>query len=202
MTYVPDTPQDQPSPAATQAQIQTNFAQFALKFLVNHSAMNTSSQGDHQAVVLQNQSADPGVTQDQVTLFCKNATSQAGTQPQLFAQIKKFLPTLGDPRDAPNDGMQLTYNAVNTAGPNQFQSFLIGGYLLHFGTVTALGTVTLSPAPSQIIIAIAQPNNMTTVGTPIANTVSTQVLNNSQFNILSSTATGIFSFTWLTISRA
>jgi len=202
MTYVPDTPQAKPSPKDTQAQIQTNFAQWAAKFLINHSAMNSSSQGDHQAVILQNQVADPGVTQDQVTLFCKNATSQAGTQPQLFAQIKKFLPTLNDPRDAPNDGMQLTYNSVNTVGPNQFQSFLIGGYLLYFGIVTALGTVTLVPAPSQIIIAIAQPNNMTTVGTPIANTVSTNVLNNSQFQILSSTATGVFSFTWIAIARA
>lgn len=202
MTYVPDTPQSQQSPKDTQAQIQTNFAQWAAKFLVNHSAMNKSSQGDHESVILQNQSGDPGVTQDQVTLYCKNATSQAGTEPQLFAQIKKFLPTPNDPRDAPNDGMQLTYNSVNTVGPNQFQSFLIGGYLVHFGTVSAVGTVTLSPAPSQIIIAIAQPNNLTTVGTPIANTVSTQVLNNSQFNILSSTASGVFSFTWITISRA
>lgn len=199
MTYVPDTPQAEPSPSTTQAQIQTNFAQFAAKFLINHSAMNSSSQGDHQAVILENQSEDPGVTQDQVTLFCKNATSQSGTEPQLFAQIKKFLPTSNDGTDAPNDPMQLTYNAVNTIGPNQFQSFLIGGFLLHFGTVTATGTVTLSPAPSRIIIAIAQPNN---IQSGIPNTVSTQVLNNSQFNILSSTATGVFSFTWLTISRA
>lgn len=202
MTYVPNTPQAKPSPKDTQAQIQTNFAQWAAKFLINHVAMNSSNQGDHQALVLENQSADPGVTQDQVTLFCKNATSQAGTQPQLFAQIKKFLPIPGDPRDAPNDAMQLTYNSVNVVGPNQFQSFLIGGYLLYFGTVTAVGTVTLVPAPSQIIVAIAQPNNMTSIGTPIANTVSTNVLNNSQFQILSSTATGVFSFTWIVIARA
>lgn len=202
MTYVPNSPQALPSPAATQAQIQTNFAQFALKFLVNHSAMNSSSQGDHEAVVMQNQTADPGVTQDLVALFAKNALSQAGTQPQLFAQIKQFLPIPEDPVAAPNLGMQVTYNTVNTVGPNQFQSFLIGGYILYFGTVTAVGTVTLVPAPTEIIIAIAQPNNMTTVGTPIPNTVSTNVLNNSQFQILSSTASGAYSFTWLAIARA
>lgn len=202
MTYVPNTPQAKPSPKDTQAQIQTNFAQWAAKFLINHVAMNASNQGDHQAVVLQNQSVDPDVIQDQVTLFCKNATSQAGTEPQLHAKIKKFLPTLSDPRNAPNDAMQLTYNTVNTVGPNQFQSFLIGGYLLYFGTVTAVGTVTLSPAPSQIIVAIAQPNNLSTSGTPIANTVSTNILNNSQFQILSSTATGVFSFTYIVIARA
>ena len=77
MTYSPITPQSQPSPAATQAQIQTNFAQFALKFLVNHTALNKKNQGDHEAVILEKLASDPGVTQDLVALYCKDATSQS-----------------------------------------------------------------------------------------------------------------------------
>ena len=202
MTYDPNTPQSQPSPADTQAQIQTNFAQWAAKFLKNHTAMNKNSQGDHEAIILENQVDDPGVTQDLVTMFNKNASSFAGIQPQLFTQIKKFLPTLADPRDAPNIGIQQTYNTVNTVGPTQFQSFLPNGYLLYFGTTSSVGTITLSPAPTIILCAVAIPNNLTTSGTPIPNTVSTNPLNNFQFDILSSTATGVYSFTWLVIAKA
>lgn len=202
MTYVPNTPQAQPSPKDTRAQIQTNFAQWAAQFVKNHSAMNSSSQGDHQAVVMEIQVADPGVTQDLVALFCKPAFSTAGVQAQLFSQIKKFLPTPMDGTEAPNTGIQLTYNTVNTAGPTQYQSFLPNGYILYFGTTNAVGTITLSPAPTIILCAIAMPNNLTTVGTPVPNTVSTNPLNNFQFDILSSTATGTYSFTWLVIAKA
>src|SRR6186713_2669478 len=134
MTFSPTTPQSQPSPAATQAQIQTNFAEYARIFALNHSAVNTSNQGDHEGVILTRQTVDPGVTEDLEAVYCKDATSKAGTQPQLFAKIKKFLPNSKDTQNAPNIPMQLTYNAVNVAGP-QYQSFLPGGYLLYFGAV-------------------------------------------------------------------
>ena len=202
MTYDPNTPQAQPSPAATQAQIQTNFAQWAAQFVKNHSAMNNSNQGDHEAVIMEIRGLDPGVTQDLVALFCKPAFSTAGVQAQLFSQIKKFLPTPMDGTEAPNTGIQQTYNTVNLVGPNQFQTFLPNGYILYFGTVTSVGTVTLVPAPTIILCAIAMPNNLTTAGTPVPNTVSTNPLNNFQFDILSSTATGVYSFTWLVIAKA
>jgi hypothetical protein len=201
MTYSPITPQSQPSPAATQAQIQTNFAQYALKFLVNHSALNTKNQGDHESVVLEKQASDPGVLQDKVNLYCKDAVANSGTEPQLFAQIMKFLPTSTDGTDAPNIGMQLTQSTVDTVGPNQFQSFLPGGYLLHFGTVTATGAVTLVPGGTQILTALAIPNNMTTSGTPTPFSISTAITASNTFNI-NSNATGVFSITWLAISRA
>jgi len=202
MTYSPITPQSQPSPSATQAQIQTNFAQYALKFLVNHSALNTKNQGDHEKVILENQIGDPGVINDQVTLFCKDAGSNfGGTQPQLFAQIRKFLPTPGDGHDAPNVGMQLTESIVNTVGPNQFQSFLPGNYMLYFGTVTATGTVTLVPAPTVIHVALAIPNNLTSPGTPIPFSASTNITSNSTFNIISN-STGVFTITWIAIATA
>ncbi len=201
MTYSPITPQSQPSPAATQAQIQTNFAQYALKFLVNHSALNTKNQGDHEKVILEKQASDPGVTQDQVNLYCKDAVANSGTEPQLFAQIRKFLPTPLDATDAPNIGMQLTQSTVNVVGPNQFQSFLPGGYLLHFGTTTATGTITLVPGGIRILMAIAIPNTMNISGTPTPFFISTAITASNAFKIFSD-ATGVFSITWLAISKA
>jgi len=200
MTYVPDTPQAKPSPKDTQAQIQTNFSQWAAQFVKNHSAMNSSSQGDHEAIVLENQSIDPGVTQDQVTLFCKNFVSQVGTQPQLFAQIKKFLPTINDPTNAINDPMQLTYNSVNLVGPNQFQSFLIGGLLLFVGSTNNIAaTITLVPSPSSIHMAIAIPSNLNG-GVP--NNVSTSVTQPNQFKIDSTSAVAGNVFYWIAIGKA
>jgi len=198
MTYSPITPQSQPSPAVTQTQIQTNFAQYALKFLVNHTALNKKNQGDHENVILEKLSADPGVVEDLVALYAKNATSKSGTEPQLFAQIKKFLPTSNDPNDADNLGMQLTQSVVNIVGPNQFQSFLPGNFMLYFGTVTANGTVTLIPAPTTIHVAIAIPNNITS---SIPSLVSTSITGNATFDIFSN-ASGVFSFTWIAIATA
>ena len=203
MTYSPITPQSQPSPAATQAQIQTNFAQYALKFLLNHSALKTSSQGDHERVVLENQNGDPGVFNDQVSLYSKNAISKSGTEPQLFAQILKFLPTPNDANNAPNVGMQLTQSVVNTVGPNQFQSFLPGNYMIYFGTVTTNpATVTLVPAPTKILVAIAIPNTLVSPGSfPNSAFTTIDPLNNGKFTI-NSTSSGVFTIGWLAIATA
>jgi hypothetical protein len=215
MTFSPTTPQSQPSPAATQAQIQTNFAEYARIFALNHSAINSSNQGDHEDVILTSQTVDPGVTEDLVVLYCKNATSLSGMQPQLFAQIKKFLPNAADTQNAPNTPMQLTFNVVNTAGP-QYQSFLPGGYLLYFGVdsgvtvpnVAIADTIILSPAPTQILLAIAIPNTMTTIGTPIPFTVATAVntVTNDRFVIHSggnfNGGAIAYSFTYIVIAKA
>jgi hypothetical protein len=200
MTYSPITPQSQPSPAATQAQIQTNFAQFASIFAKNHSALNTKNQGDHEAVILEKLASDPGVINDLVSLYSKDATAKSGIQPQLFAEILKFLPTPNDPTDADNIGMQLTQSTVNLVGPNQFQSFLPGNFMLYFGTVTANGTVILSPAPTTIHSVLAIPNNITTNIPSLVSVVVNQTTND-RFDIFSN-AIGAFSFTWIAIATA
>ena len=199
MTYSPITPQAQPSPADTQAQIQTNFAQYALKFLVNHTPINDSNEGDHEAVVLEKQSIDPSVTQDLVAVYCKDATSQVNTQPQLFARIKKFLPTLLDTTNAENTPMQLTYNSVNTAGP-LFQSFVAGGLLVFFGSTNNIAAnIVLTPSPSVLQMAIAIPTNLNG-GVP--NTVSTTLTQPNQFKINSGSAVGGDVFYWVAIGKA
>ena len=209
MTYSFQKPDAGPSPALDAAQIRTNFSQFASIFSTliaglsyNHTALNDRNQGDHESVILTLQAADPGVTEDLAVLYTKNASSMAGIQPQLFVQIPKFLPTDIDTTDALNAPMQLTYNSVNTAGP-VYQSFLPGGYLLYFGSTSNIAVnITLSPAPTQILVAIATPNNMTIIGTPVPFDVSTTIVSNSQFKINSTAAIGVYSFGFVVIAKA
>lgn len=137
---------------------------------------------------MERQASDPGVTQDLTVLYNKNAKSKLSTEPQLFVQIPKFLPTAQDTSKAPNSGMQITYNAVNTAGP-QYQSFLIGGYLLYIGTVPVMvgnTTITLVPTPTEIL----------TVQQMLGSTVPVTVTQPDKFTI-----TGIGN-NWMVIARA
>lgn len=212
MTYSPIIPQGLPPPRDQVVQVQTNFAQFAAIFSLlsggvtyNHTALNDPHQGDHESILLTLQNDDPEVIQDLVAFYCKNAPSQAGIQPQLFFRTPKFLPTKSDPTTAGNAPMQLTYNSVNTAGP-VFQSFLAGAYILYFGMITDITVnITLSPAPTKILAAIANANTLTSVGTPTPFDVSTQILSNSTFKInsnLDGTHTTTYSFTWLAVAQA
>lgn len=202
MTYSITKPDSGPSPALDVTQIQTNFSQFGTIFSANHTAMNDVNQGDHEAVIIKNQATDPGVTQNLAILYCKNATSQAGTQPQLFAQIPKFLPNQNDSNNAANTPVQLTYNQVNTAGP-VFQSFLPGGYLLYFGSVASIASpITLTPSPTQILVAIATPYDVNVFFNSVPFTVSTTILTNSTFRINCIEGGTTVPFGWIAIARA
>jgi hypothetical protein len=162
MTYDPTIPSPESSPSTSASPTQVNFSQFAAIFsnLVgginyNHGPMNSSSQGKHAAVIMQSQTTDPGVSQNLDVLYAKNApAATSGPQPQIFLQIPKFLPIPQDTTPAQNLPMQLTYNSVNTTGP-QYQSFLPGGYIMYFGTISSSGTVTLVPTPTEVLMAQA-----------------------------------------------
>ena len=171
MSYDANIPSPESSPSNSVSQIQTNFAQFASIFsnlngiFYNHVAFSTTdpSQGKHGAVIFEKQLSDPGVTQSLDVLYSKDASSHAGTQPQLFIQIPEFLPTSIDKNPATNAPMQLTYNSVGMAGPIYY-SFLPGGYLIYFGSAITAGappngtvTVTLSPVPTAILSVQAMP---------------------------------------------
>lgn len=205
MTYNPNKPDPGPSPRLDAPNIRNNFSSWNTNFNANHTAMNNRFQGDHEDVIFELQTVDPGVTEDLVALYSKNVTTKVDTQPELFFQIKKFLPTEFDTYPAENTPMQLTYNTVNTAGP-VYQSFLPGGYVIYFGSTNDITTnITLSPAPTTILIAIATPNNMTTVGTPIPYSVSTTIISNTDFKINSTLNAGgpvvPYTFGWVAIAK-
>lgn len=192
MTYTPLKPDAGPSPAVDAPTIQGNFAVYATAFgkvsgsqKYNHTILNDPNQGDHESVLIDIQALDPGVTQNLAVLYAKKTTSAASPsgQPQLFAQIPQFLPNAYDTIKAPNLGMQLTYNSVNTSGP-VYQSFLPGGYILYFGTTTNIGTqISVSPTPTKIITAMATLYNMTTGGAPVSIPTFTQVVSATNFQI-------------------
>lgn len=207
MTFNPDTPAPLESPLLTAMPIQVNFAQFAAIFsdtvagvVYNHIPLNDPNQGKHGAVIFQEQTGDPGIVGDMIALYNKPVTSAASTQDQLFVQIPQFLPTATDPTPAPNTPMQLTYNQVNTAGP-QYQSFLIGGYLLFFGSATSAGasptsvTITLSPVTTVIEAVQAYP---IVLGQDIWVTINSA----NQFTIFSGIAPNASTFLWMAIAKA
>jgi|SRR5690606_7134702 len=200
--YNPLKPDEGPSPALDASVIQTNFADYATIFGTNHVPINDRNQGAHSQIILENQNSDPGITEKLAILYNKLAPSVSGNQPQLHAQIPKFLPTNLDTTNAPNIGMQLTCNTVNTSGP-VYQSFLPGGYMLYCGVVNGVTlpiavTVTLTPSPTKIITAIAETN----LSSILSFYLSTEITSANTFVIRSLGTTTPYSFTWTAIAKS
>jgi hypothetical protein len=216
MTYNPEQPLVTDTPQISAPFIQVNFAQFAAIFSkliggvnYNHMPMNDENQGKHAAMIFENQILDPGVEGDLTVLYSKDAASHASTEPQLFAQIPKFLPTDLDTTNAPNDPMQLTYNSVNTAGP-MYYTFLPGGYIVYFGMVIATAlipyTITLSPVPSEVISIFAFPQtvDLTSAHQPLKISVFNNQPAPGSFNVYTIFPAGInfYDFSWMAIAKA
>lgn len=199
MTYSPTEPQDLPPPVTATAQIRTNFSQFQTVFSENHTALNNSNQGKHEAVIFEEQAIDPGVIGDYVAMYAKSVINTSSTAPQIFIQVPQFLPN-----NQPNLPEQLTFNSVNTAGP-QYQTFLPGGYIMYFGNVSSVPvTITLSPVCSEILSVIANPNAFTSAilpGTFLPLTVFVNILNSTQFTINSMNLPATYSFKWVAIAK-
>lgn len=207
MTYTPSKPDAGPSPLLDAPTIQADFAVFDAAFsttaggvVYNHTAMNDKNQGDHEAVIMKLQSADPGVTENLTSLYAKNATSAVSTEPQLFVQIPKFLPTENDTTTAPNEGMQLTYNTADVAGPI-YQSFLPGGYILYLGQIGDITVpITLVPTPTKILCVQAFPE--ATGGSNIPYPLRVVVTQPDTIKIDSSTSPALTNFMWMAIAKA
>lgn len=160
MTYDPNEPQDLPPPVVATVQMRINFAQFQSIFSNNHVAINQSNQGKHFKAVFEQQSTDPGVTSNYVAVYAKSVTNNIGTEPQAFIQIPKFLPNSQE-----NLPEQISYHQVNTTGVPVYQTFLPGGYVMYFGTVTAVPvTITLLPACKKIASVVVVANDLTVIG--------------------------------------
>ncbi len=192
MSYIIAKPDSGPSPFLDAPTIRGNFDSYNTIASTNHIALNQTNQGDHGTVILQNQSTAPTKIVDEVDLYSKDATSNAGTQPQLFVTIPKFLPSDNDTTTVNSSKipMQLTYNQVNIAGP-QYQSFLPGGYLIYFGSFSGVtagiaatsDTITLTLVPSKLLVAYATFQTLKSAAPNPVFEVATTILSNSQFKV-------------------
>jgi hypothetical protein len=191
MSYDPTVPASTTTPALSVGDVRANFSQFFTVFGQNHVPLNDFNQGKHSTVIFEKQTAIPSVTDDQATVYAKDQTDVFGTEPQLFAKIKESV-------DLPNLPFQLTLNQVNTTGPNQYQSFIMGGYLVYVGNTNNIAAnITLSPAPSSILCVHAVPQAVGGSGIPY--TVGVVVTQPSTIKINSSNAPGGTTFLWFAI---
>jgi hypothetical protein len=188
--YDPTKPTDLPPPQTGVPSVKANFSQYATGFGNNHVPLNATYEGKHANVILQQQGSIPSNEGGFDSLYSYVANAAFGPTLEIFARIPQFL-TL----DKPNNQTQLTYHAVNVAGP-QYQSFLAGGYIIYFGTATQNtlniplnSLITLSPAPSKILCIIANPTRLAlvnAVGTFLAPqkvNVVLSTINAAQFTI-------------------
>lgn len=204
MTYNPDIPQDLPSPSIAVDAIRANFSSYANVFDNNHSALNSSTQGKHTNVILQDQSSHPEVDSGFDSLYGKSVVSNSSTNSQIFARLPKFLPN-----NVPNNPLQLTFNTVSTS--SIFQSFLPGGYLLFFGTIPSQMTpinavINLSPAPSVILCVIPNPTRLVGVSSSLTAPLrlAVDINSSSQFTITSAPIVAPFitgDVNWIAIAR-
>lgn len=210
MTFDPNIPLPTESPSTSASPIQVDFSQFSGIFskliggvFYNHLPFNNFNQGKHGAVIMQNQTVDPEVNQDFVAIYSKSIASTFSTEPQLFAKIQSFLPTAQDRMDATNTPMQMTYNKVNLTVPI-YQSFLIGGYLIYFGSTNTIGTqITLTPTPSKIlnVQAVSQGTSNFSSQTNVPYDSTVIVTQPDKIKINSSRAPAASNFLWMAIAK-
>ncbi len=212
MTYDPNQPQNQPPPDTGINSVRNSFSSYANIFDNNHIALNANNQGKHSNVILQQQSGDPSVESGFDALYSNVASTNLGSTLEIFAKIPQFLSS-----DKPNNPEQLTFHTVNIVGPTQYQSFLPGGYVLYFGTVTGnvvnaplTALVTLVPAPTKILCVIANPTRLALVtgaGTNLAPQKVSVILNTTntaQFTIFAvapGPGLAVGNITWLAIAK-
>ncbi len=202
MVYVKSKPDSAESPQLDAPTIQGNFSTYATVFANNHTAMNIPAQGDHEKIIFERQTVDPGISSNIDILYNRNATSNVGTQPQLFVRIPQFLPKTPDWTQNENTRMQLTYNTVNLAGP-QYQSFLpgtidanaptlTGAYIIYMGQIpySSPATVILSPIPTLIRAVLVTPIINNTLSNPRKYNVNVNNTLHDRFTITSTSSSG------------
>ena len=198
-SWNPNIPQPTQSPSSSQPFILINNQNWPTIFGRNHVTMNNNNQGKHGAVIYKTQTALPSVTGDWGTIFSLSVGSNSGTNTQLFYRTKQFVP------GQTNSPMQFTFNQVNLVGADQ-QSFIMGGYLVYFGTFNLNGgagtntTITLSPQPASI--NTIQVSYNTARLNRDSNSVSVVGLNNFQFKVTQNQGGGPYTFTYFVIGTS
>ena len=138
MGYAPNIPAANDNPSVSQGQIQTNFGVLNTSNNVNHVTYSTTGQGKHKFVEMPNQGSIPTpLVAGEGTIYTKSV----GGVSQLF-----YTPD--------NSGNEYQLSRSVTAdfpslGANPGWTYLPGGLLLQYGTVTSpggSGTITF-PVP-------------------------------------------------------
>lgn len=125
MTYDVNIPSEEQSPSVSQPGIKINYFEYDRIFKLNHMEMNNDNEGNHSFVIFKNQSSDPSVIPPVGTLFGKIGSGVANSA-NVFFKTSKFLP------NQENTAELLTFNvAANII--DQYQSFMMGGYIVYFG---------------------------------------------------------------------
>lgn len=109
--------------------MQQNFSQIQTSFSVDHEPLASGGgiDGKHKKVSLQIEGSDPGSTSSEMVLYSKTSSGSS----ELFLQ-----------RDSVATAIQLTKGTVNITGnsatpPSKGHSFLPGGLLIQWGSLTA-----------------------------------------------------------------
>lgn len=180
MTYSGNSPLPQNSPKVDQPQIKTNFSQWDTVFTENHETLNSNKQGNHSTIVFKNQATDPDVTGTWGTLYSKTGSGVAN-QPNLFWRTFPFVP------NQTNLPMQLTFNQIVNTGTQQ-QSFIAGGYIVYFGTVTSVANVvTFAPGGvspcTKVVFAMTNPMQVVSTFTTTSFKITSAALSVNYFVI-------------------
>lgn len=116
--------------SASQADLLVNFQQLNTQFGVDHTAFNNAGangDGFHKKITNPVQGSDPGSASGRVVTYSKTSSGSS----ELFLQ-----------RDAVATPIQLTRGTVNITGnitpPAKGHTFLPGGIVLQWGTVSAV----------------------------------------------------------------
>ena len=155
INYNPNCPQrTTDSYATTQPQLQANFQVLYNAFMMNHVALDSSTNvGTHNVIQLYEQSNEQQTGTTQISVYTKDVEGQTD---QLFMRY----PTNGTE-------FQLTNYQIYSPGPNAFFSFLPGGILIYFGISTnGQNTIYLTPNVTKNVMGMSLSPNLTGVSKP------------------------------------
>jgi len=150
--YNPNIPNPKDIFADSQGDFLTNFQELYNAFSQNHVALDAlSSAGNHTIIQLLEQGGDFQTDAGEISVYTKKVTNQAKqTSDQIFLRYQgnqtafQFIP-------------YQIYGLNQNSTQSQFFTFLPGGILFYFGTITCRFTTgSTKPVPLKLTPAIAK----------------------------------------------
>ncbi len=148
MTYTPDLPISGESLGSTRDRIRGNFQETAAVLAINHIAFNTVGKGKHKFLQMPEQVSAPATLVNEAGFYAKQATNPA--EANLFFRGedsgggggKEYQLTSADQTNNATFGTFTAYAANQNGG----WTFLPGGLVMQYGTVSTTSTVTFPKA--------------------------------------------------------